>query len=215
MEIGEMLSESFEYTKEGLVGKWMKWILLIICTIIFPLIYGYILKIFRGEKPAPEIDDWVGMFIDGIKMFVIYLVYMIPVIIVMALTAGGAIVGFSSGDFSAVAAGGVFIGVIISVLLALVILLFGIIGIIRFARMDAFGEAFNIGAIMETIGRIGWGSYIINLIILYIVLFIFSFIVGILTAIPIIGWILYLFALPAISIFSARYLTLLYESAGA
>jgi hypothetical protein len=215
MEIGEMLSESFEYTKEGLVGKWMKWILLIVCTIIFPLIYGYILKIFRGEKPAPEIDDWVGMFIDGIKMFVIYLVYMIPVIIVMALTAGGAIVGFSSGDFSAVAAGGVFIGVIISVLLALVILLFGIIGIIRFARMDAFGEAFNIGAIMETIGRIGWGSYIINLIILYIVLFIFSFIVGILTAIPIIGWILYLFALPAISIFSARYLTLLYESAGA
>jgi hypothetical protein len=43
MEIGEMLSESFEYTKEGLVGKWMKWILLIICTIIFPLIYGYTL----------------------------------------------------------------------------------------------------------------------------------------------------------------------------
>jgi hypothetical protein len=155
------------------------------------------------------------MFIEGIKMFIIYFVYMIPVIIVGIFTAASSAAAFLSGDFSAVAAGGAFIGFIVMILLALAIMLFSIIGIIRFARTDAIGEAFNIGAIMETIGRIGWGSYIINLIVLYVVMFIASFIIGILASIPLIGWILYLFALPAITIFVARYLTLLYESAGA
>ncbi len=40
MEYGKTVGDSFEYAKEGLVGKWAKWILLIISCIIFPLMHG-------------------------------------------------------------------------------------------------------------------------------------------------------------------------------
>ena len=59
MDYGNMLEESFEYAKEGLVGKWMKWLLLLVATILLAIpLLGYELKILRGEKPSPEVSDW-------------------------------------------------------------------------------------------------------------------------------------------------------------
>lgn len=215
MEMGEMLSDSFEYTKEGLMGKWMKWFLLVICTIIFPLIYGYTVRIFRGMTPAPELEDWIGLFVDGIKLLIIYILYMIPVFIVFILLAGGAITAMATGNDTLIAAGigGMLLGIGITAIIALIIFLFAIIGSVRFSRTDSMGEAFNFSAILETIRSIGWVDYIIALIVLYIIMFIISFIIGLLTSIPIIGWIIYFFSLPAITIFGARYIALLYDSA--
>ena len=63
-----MLGEAFDYAQEGLVGKWMKWLLLLVATILLSLpLLGYSLKILRGEKPSPEVSDWGTLFIDGIK----------------------------------------------------------------------------------------------------------------------------------------------------
>lgn len=210
-----MLSDSFEYTKEGLMGKWMKWFLLVICTIIFPLIYGYTVRIFRGMTPAPELEDGIGLFVDGIKLLIIYFLYMIPVFIVFILLAGGAITAMATGDDTLIAAGigGMLLGIGITAIIALIIFLFAIIGSVRFSRTNSMGEAFNFSAILETIQSIGWVDYIIALIVIYIITFVISFIIGLLNSIPIIGWIIYFFSLPAITIFTARYITLLYDSA--
>lgn len=81
MGIGEYVSDSFGYANEGLIGKWMRWIILIICSIIFPLIMGYSLRVMKGVTPAPEPGEYVGMLIDGIKMIIINIVYMIIPII--------------------------------------------------------------------------------------------------------------------------------------
>jgi hypothetical protein len=89
--------------------------------------------------------------------------------------------------------------------------LFAIIGIIRFARTGKMGEAFNFGAILAHIGRIGWGPYIISLIALIVVV---AIVAGILSLIPIVGRILVFILAPVIAIFEARYLALLYDSAG-
>ena len=63
-----MIGESFEYAKEGLVGKWMKWILLLIATILLTLpLMGYTLRIFRGEKPSPEVENWGTLFIETVS----------------------------------------------------------------------------------------------------------------------------------------------------
>ena len=43
-------------------------------------------------------------------------------------------------------------------------------GAVRFARTDSFGEAFNFSAILAHIGRIGWGPYIVALIVLMVVI---------------------------------------------
>ncbi len=214
MEIGEMLGNSYEYTKEGLMGKWMKWILLIICYIIFPLIGGYVVRIYKGTTPAPELDDWVGLFVDGIKLLIIGFVYAIPVILVGIFLGLGSYYTISAVD-STPNVGGIgalMLGVLVVAILAIIISLIAIIGMVRFARKDSIGEAFNFGAILETIGNIGWVDYIVALVVLWVVMFIINFILGIIMAIPLLGWIISLFAAPALVIFSARYMTLLYES---
>ncbi|MEN6342056.1 MAG: DUF4013 domain-containing protein [Methanospirillum sp.] len=214
MEIGTMLRDAFEYMKEALVDKWMRWLILLVGTIIFPIILGYTLRIYRGERTPPDPQDWIGVFIDGIKLFVVELVYAIPVIIVGVVFFGGAVALMASGSNAATAAGigTMLIGIPVLLVVILLVAIFATMGAVRFARTDSFGEAFNISAILAHIGRIGWGSYILALIVLMIVLSAISFILGL---IPILGWLISLLIGPGISIFAARYITLLYDSAPA
>jgi len=213
MDIGSALSNSFDYAKEAVWEKWVKWILLLVCTIIFPLLCGYLLEIFRGKKPAPELNDWVKLFIDGLQYLVIAIIYMIPVVIVFCIFLLPLIPAIISGSPQALALafGAVMGGSIIAIILAFILSLFSIIGVIRFARTAEMGEAFNFNAILATIGKIGWVSYIISLIVLVVVV---AIVAGILSLIPIVGPLLSLILAPVIAIFEARYLALLYDSAG-
>lgn len=219
MDLGKTIGDSFEYAKEGLVGKWAKWILLIISCIIFPLIMGYVMRIYRGVQPSPELNEWGDMFIDGIKLFVVAIIYAIPIIIVEFAVIGSAGIAFLTAlsnpmaDPNAVMAliGAVLFGVIILVLVAIIIELIAIIGMVRFARTNSFGQAFNFGAIFATIGRIGIASYILALIVLAIIVGIIEVICWL---IPYVGFVILFILLPFIVLFSARYITLVYESAG-
>ena len=58
MDIGKTLNDSLEYAKDAVWGKWVRWLLLIISSIIFPLMLGYELEMYRGKKPAPEPENW-------------------------------------------------------------------------------------------------------------------------------------------------------------
>ena len=51
--------------------------------VIFPLITGYIAKIYRGDQPAPRYEEG-GLFIMGLKLIFAVLIYAIPVIAVFA-----------------------------------------------------------------------------------------------------------------------------------
>ena len=82
MEIGAMLGDAFAYTKDALVGNWVRWLILLVGTIIFPIILGYTLLVYRGERTPPDPQDWVAVFIDGVKLFVVQLVYALPVIVI-------------------------------------------------------------------------------------------------------------------------------------
>jgi hypothetical protein len=217
MDYGNMVGESFEYAKEAVVGKWNKWIMLIIATILLGLpLMGYAMKILRGEKPAPEVDDWGTLFIDGIKVFIVALIYAIPLIIVWVLVMGAGAVAMMSGDTTAMMAAfaAMGIGLVVMLILGIIIAVFEIIGIVRFARTGSIGEAFNFSAILATITKLGWVPYIIAIVVLYVVGFIFGIIVGILMMIPILGWIIYLCLIAPWALFAARYFCLLYDSAG-
>src|SRR5512137_1488155 len=99
MDYGSMVGESFEYAKEAVVGKWNKWVMLIIATILLGLpLMGYALKVLRGEKPAPEVEDWGTLFIDGIKYLIVGLIYAIPIIIVYAILLVVGIGAMMTGD---------------------------------------------------------------------------------------------------------------------
>ncbi|MDO9538560.1 MAG: DUF4013 domain-containing protein [Methanocalculus sp.] len=211
MEYGTLLGDSFEYTKEALIGKWMKWILLIICMIIFPLIGGYLMRIYKGIKPAPELENWGSLFIDGIKLLIVGIIYALPILIVALVMGFGAMASsMAGGDIAAL--GTLGIGLIVILILAIIIGLIVPIAYIRFARTESFGEAFNFSAIFGHIGKIGWIDYIIALIIVAVVVGIIEFV---LMMIPVIGWIIYFILMPAFIIFVGRYMTLVYDSASA
>lgn len=216
-----MLGDSFEYAKEAVMGKWVKWILLIIPF----MTHGYAVQIFKGMKPAPEVDDWVATFINGIKLAIIAIIYFIPVIIIGAISFLPVILAAISGDSTSMMAGfGLAgIGMLVCALLAIIIYLFLPMAFIRFSRTERFGEAFNFSGILAHIGKIGWVSYIIAIIALIVAMVVVGIIFGIigviLMIIPFLGWLLYfileLLLIPPVGIFIARYFTLVYDSVGA
>lgn len=261
VDYGKLISDSFEYTKDGLFKNVATWVILIIltvlpaipfllavlfmlpslasgampdvptligvfiiafiCALILGAFYmGYLLKILRGEVPLPPVSGYGRLFSDGIKYLVIEIVYFIPVLIILAVTAGAAIMkllplipAMTAGpDFDTLMPilGVVITGVIVAIVVAFILGLFAIVGIVRFARTGKMGEAFNFGAILATIRRIGWGSYIFALIIMAVLVAIVQVVVGM---IPFLGGILQLLISPFVSVFVARYITLVYDHA--
>lgn len=215
MDFGNMLGDSFAYAKDAIIGKWMQWVLLIIATILLCLpLLGYSLKVLRGEKPAPEVADWGTLFIDGIKYAIVALIWAIPTIIIFFVTIGAGIVVLS-GDPSSImgAIGGMLFGFIVTGIVAILTGIFATIGIIRFARTNSMGEAFNFSEISATITKIGWVPYILAMIVLFVVQIIISIVISIIALIPVLGMIIQLVLIAPVTIFQSRYLCHVYDAA--
>ena len=190
----------------------------LIATILLSAFYsGFMLKILRGEKPLPAVSGYCTLFSDGIRYIIIEVVYSIPVIIVILLTIVPAIVTMMphmvKGNFTALSAviGTLLTGIVASAVLAFIIGLFGIVGMVQFARTGSIREAFNFTAILATIKNIGWWTYIIALLIMVILVLVVTVILAV---IPVIGSILQIIIAPFIGVFTMRYICLLYDSAG-
>lgn len=192
---------------------------IIFAVILMSFYMGYQLKIFRGEIPLPPVTDFGKLFSDGIRYIIIQFVYMLPALIVFCVTvvpsllllmqsalAGEHMVQDNLGIFM-----GMMGGILLTVIVGFILGLFAIVGVVRFARTGSIGEAFNFNAILATIGKIGWGTYIIALIIMGVIVSVISIV---LSFIPFIGGIIQFIIGPPISIFSARYICMLYDSAG-
>lgn len=217
MDFGNMIGDSFAYAKDAVFGKWMQWLLLVIATILLciPLL-GYTLKVLRGEKPAPEVRDWGVLIVDGIKYFIVSLIWAIPCLIIFFVAIGAGIMAYIGNPAALMGAIGTMLaGLVIFIIVAIITTILATIGIIRFARTGSMGEAFNFGAILSTIGKIGWVSYILALIILVIVQFIFALVIAVLAMIPVLGILIELVFIAPVSLFEARYLSQLYDTAGA
>ncbi|HQD26056.1 MULTISPECIES: DUF4013 domain-containing protein [Methanoculleus] len=223
MDCMRLLSASFDYTKEALWGRWIRWFLLLIASIIFPLIYGYSVRVMSGAKPEPEFEGWIRLFIDGIKLLVISIVYSIPLIILMLLPLVLYLTPVSTTTTPAGASSGglidpglgIFVALAFFVICILAVIVLGILAtfaVVRFARTGRMREAFRFRAILAHIKRIGWLNVFVALLVLTVVITVAQVI---LSLIPIIGWLLFFLLTPAFIIFASRYLALLYESAPA
>jgi hypothetical protein len=228
MNFGNMLNDSFDYTKEAIAGKWMQWFLLVIATILLCLpLLGYTLKVYRGEKPAPEVTGWGTLFVDGIKYVIVSLVWFIPLLVIFIVLVVAAFLPFStvttvSGSGSPALSGnpGLLLGALGIYLLVVIIVgiftvLFSTMGIIRFARTGSMGEAFNIREILTTIRKIGWVTYISALVVLFVAVIVVEIVLTLLGMIPVLGIIISLVFIAPVLIFEARYLCQVYEAAGA
>ena len=80
------------------------------------------------------------------------------------------------------------------------------------ARTESFTEAFNFSGILDTIHSIGWGSYILAQIVLWIVVVVITIIFNLIGEIPYIGWLIGIFLGVILTVFQARYMAILYDS---
>src|SRR5271157_375281 len=151
MDYGTLVSNSFTYVKEGVIDKVNTWLLLSIATLLLVIpLMGYIMDVYRGTTPAPEVENWSKLFVDGIRLIIVSIIYAIPAIILRFLIIGLALASIQNSPTGMMSNmfGAVLLGILI-----IVVIIIGIIqpmGMIRFARTEKFGEAFNFGEIITT-----------------------------------------------------------------
>jgi hypothetical protein len=254
MDIGALLSDSFAYAQEALVGKWTRWAIFILFSLPFSLIQftfdpktvvtgtvvnwsaipwdriallaglgfilsffisGYVVRIYRGAKPAPDLKGWTDLFADGIKLAVVWLLWILPLLIVLAAVFAFLFLSVLSATATSIPNITllllVLLLVVVEFVLMVIVILLGIIGAVRFARTGSIREGIRVSAILTTIRTMGWLSYGILLIGFVIATVVYAFISGILSAVPYIGWVLALIINPVFMIFSARYFALVYD----
>ncbi len=234
IEIDDLLNRSFSYTHDALWEQWERWALLFVCILIdtlslglIPLFSGYRYRIFEGGIEPPGVDRWARLFVDGWKLNIIWIVYFLIPLIVVALFIASILFAVASpiftipagaGDPAVIiprvfAAAGLFLIALIPVLFVLffVLDLLQIIAKVRAARTGILMDAFSLREIISHIKNIGWGNYLVLILILWIISIILGLIVGAIAGIPAIGWLIALLIAPAIAIFKARYVTLVYD----
>lgn len=179
-------------------------------------ISGYIVRIYRGITPAPDFTGWKDLFVDGVKLAVLWFIWFLPILILLGAICAIAFAAFLSAQATAAPDWLLIVGVLLLLLLVefvlfMIVMLLGIIGAVRFARTGSIREGIRISAILTTIRTIGWLPYIILLIGFAIVSVIYAAITGILSAIPFIGWVFVIIVNPFFMIFTARYFALVYD----
>jgi len=229
MDIGYLTSDAMKYPSQDWKKVIILGILILTSFLIIPafLAMGYVFRALKwsvaGVSQLPEFDEWGEMFTDGLKIFVVELVYFIVPFLIIFLSIWASISSLvalgASGDnilpatiFSAFGLmGGLLVmGLIIAVICGV----FFTIGIANMAYYNSdIGAAFRFREILDTITAIGWVDYIIWYIMMIILGTIMGAIAGVLGFIPILGWILIIFALyPYLYLLYARALGLLFIS---
>jgi hypothetical protein len=237
MDFAELLGDALDYTRTGTLNNTNRWMRMILAVICLGLPFnGYILRVYRGATPAPEVDGWGTLFVDGLKMLAVGLVYIIPVMISALFLFIFMLLAMLSGTADEPGAAAVILESLFMALLyilEIIVAIFLPVAYIRFARTGVFLEAFNFSALKATIGRIGWLNYIIAVVLVGLVIsvplcvMIFAFFFVFLAAVWITGSnlivmigliallvIVLLPVIPLIGVFHARYLTRVYEMAG-
>jgi hypothetical protein len=234
IDIDELLNRSFTYTHDALWEQWERWGLLFVCIIIntftlglIPLFSGYRYRIYAGGIEPPRVDGWTRLFVDGWKLNIIWIVYFLIPLIIIGIIIGSTLLAVASPLFTipagagdpeiiirrTLAAAGLFFIVLIPffIVLFFVLDLLQVIAKVRAARTGTLMNAFSLRAILGHIRNIGWGTYIVLIVILWIISIILGIIAGAFAGIPAIGWLIALIIAPAIEIFETRYVTLIYD----
>jgi hypothetical protein len=200
MDIGKSLTYAFDddrWVVKLLIGA----LLMLFSFLIVPAFFvqGYLVKIVRNmmdgvENPLPEWDDWGKLFMDGLYLIIAGIVYTAPIWLIMCC-AGLLFLpaGFTEGDISEMMAITGSIGFMLLLCLAMIVgviisLLYPALTI-QYAKEDNLAACFRFS---EVIGmtRDNLGDVIIALLVLFGV----GLVLGLLGIIPIIGWIIAIFA---------------------
>ena len=159
-----------------IVLSWIvTFILMIFCS-------GYIYDIIKygieGKSELPEFKDIKGIFIKGIRSFIVGIAYSILPVILFLLGLMLAVNESVSGSVNAI--GGIII--VIAIAFAIFAALLEIMALCNMVDKDELAAAFRFKEILALIKNLGWGRYIgillFAIIAIMIISVFFSFIFG-------------------------------------
>ncbi len=224
MDIGDIISDAVRYPSSDWKKILIMGVFFILSFIIVGVFFllGYFLRILKstiaGVDELPEFDAMGDMFIDGLKVLVVYIVYLlIPGIIIVAgiftsiasLAVTNTTISTAPTSFFAL----IGVTVVIGYILALIFGLFAYIALANMALYDELEAAFRFSEILDKIKMIGWVKYIIWYIVMGVIGLVIGFIAGLLNIIPILGVIIaLLFIYPYFLMLFARSLGLIFIS---
>lgn len=165
--------------------------ILSIIPIVNFIAFGYELKVMKNAiNKTPGMPEWKGftdLFVKGLVIFVIALLFMIIPLIIFGAVAGFSVLSYALGDitnpYSIVMTilPALFIGGILMIIVGFILPM----SIAMYAKSNNFGDAFKLSEILNRIKSI-FGEYLIS----YIIIIILSFILSLIMLIPVIGWII-------------------------
>jgi len=149
VDFGRAIKRPFTDLTKFIIGA-----VLSIIPIVNLLAMGYELKCAKsamsGDYKLPEWTAWGDLFVKGLLLVVIAVIYMIPVAIVMLVFGGGAIMAATQGVGGDVGIAGMGLGIMVTAALGLALLYVLPSVIMTFAANDfKFGAAFKVGEIVK------------------------------------------------------------------
>lgn len=200
MDIQKALTYVFDdenWVTKGLIGLVLSFLSFLIIPAIF--VQGYLIWIVRNvmageEHPLPQWTDWSKMFMDGLYLIIAFLVYTLPIWLLMGCGLLFFVpAGFTEGDMAGALAGAGSIGfVLLSCLAALYGLVMAVLSpaiTIQYAREGNLSACFRFTEIWD-MTRNNLGDIIIALAVILGV----GLVLGLVGAVPLIGWLIALAA---------------------
>jgi hypothetical protein len=129
--------------------------------------------IINGRDPLPDFNDLIKMFIDGVKVVIVQIAYLIVPFIIFIIFA---VIAAQVNDVASAAI--MVIGCLITFVLLIVACLMSQMGLCHMAYYEgAFSKAFAISEIKEAIDEIGWFECLVTYVGLIIITVVISLVV--------------------------------------
>ncbi len=190
--------------------------------LILFFIFGYYFKIVKssldGSSELPQFKPWKEMFFDGIKVYIVFVIYLIPLLLFTLLAGSLEIITYPAPIAQFTSYSGIFFGSVFAnewIIVLLTLYLFIIIPVSYFAIANMsndngkFSSAFKFREILNKIIYIGLKKLITFYLVAIIPIYLISYIVvgAEVTYLPI-----NLIIAPYLSMFIYRLLALFYMS---
>lgn len=151
-----------DWVRKILMGGLMYLLSFLLIGIFF--VFGYCARLARNvaagaARPLPEWDDWGNDFGEGLKLFLIVLIYYVPILIIFLVAMGGgallgAVADDTGADAAAAVAGGMFsIGMCLLYGLALAVAVILPSALTLAVMRRSFSAAFDFSAVFGYIGQ--------------------------------------------------------------
>jgi hypothetical protein len=232
MNIKEIIYDSMKYSS----SDWMKVIILGFISLflfmgilgilklepytilLIPGIFslGYLFRVLKhtleGSDEIPDFEGWWEMFIDGLRVMLVALIYILPVILV-SLIPNFTQNAITLGSFSGISLWSFLSESKVQIIVFAVVGIIELMGIANLAlHQGKIGAAFRFGEIIRRISTIGWAKYVIWYLIIWIIGLV-AFLMSILALNILIGIIVVpLIILPYFALLTSRSLALVFVS---